>query len=506
VPLQRLTLFFACICSLFAQTGNQPLFNVTGTVVNSVSGAPIRGALVRLSSTELHTTTADSSGHFEFAGLPSGVAYVSAVRPGFDSRDRRQEQKQSQIKIGPAMDPLLVKLNPLAKISGRVVDEDGEPIEAVNVQSFREQIFNGYMQWRPGNIAETDEAGFFTLEDLAAGSYQLRTGQKRLYTVPPTRSEAARYIYPPVFYPNAANRDAAQPIAVSPGADLKIDFALHSIRAARVSFVTVPPYEHVRAIIGDEEGAPLADQLPLTDPVTGAYVLAAVPPGNWKLIVHDRLSGRSNHQETPWGELPLEVGHADIENLQVPMAKLPDIQVLTTGPPAGSNNIQLISAKGRIYAATPTPNGEMWLHGVEPGSYRVNAGFGFYCFASITSESSDLLREELLVTPGSNPAPIQLVPGDNCASLKLLPSANSDVIVTSTNPPGFALQLLQVSESGYTVTGLHEGEYHVYAFDDATALEYANPAALRGFKSQTVQLETGQTATVQLEVNHRPAP
>jgi hypothetical protein len=511
---------------LFAQAENQGRFNITGTVVNALSGAPIRGALVRLQGTEMRSTMADAGGHFEIDGLPSGVASVSAMRQGFDSRDRRQQEKQTQIKIGPGMDPLLVKLNPLARISGRIVDEDGEPIEAVNVQCFLEQMVNGYKQWRPVNITDSDEAGYFTIDDLASGSYLLKTGQKRLYMVPPSRAEAARYIYPPVFYPNAATRDAAQRIEVSPGTDLKIDFALHSVRAARVSFVTIPAYDRVTALMamtGDEEGSGLAQQSGQKDPVSGAYVLSVVPPGSWRLIVRGRGSGRGHqNHETPWGDLPVEVGRADIENLQVPMAKLPDIQVLTTGTQVvttgaeayGSNSVQLVSPKGRMYAAIPAQNGEMWIRGVEPGSYRVRAGFGFYCFASITSESRDLFHEELLVTPRSSPAPIQLVAGDNCASLKLMPAANGnctaacppiDVVVTS-NLTAFAPQVFGVSEAGYTLTGLHEGEYNIYAFDDATDLEYANPEALRSFKSQTVQLASGQTATVQLEVNHRQAP
>jgi hypothetical protein len=248
------------------------------------------------------------------------------------------------------------------------------------------------------------------------------------------------------------------------------------------------------------------------DPATGAFVLAAVPPGSWKLDVRGQLSSRRNkNEEVPWGELPLEVGSADIENLKVPLNKLPDIQVLTSDASVGGS-VQLHSTKGRMFFSTLDQRGESWIRGVEPGAYRVVVFGAGYCFASITAESQDLIREELVVSPGSSVPAIHFVTGDNCASLKLTVSAKSNCtgercpgtpVVVTSDLKGFEPQMLQVSEGGYTLTGLHEGEYRVYAFDDADDLEYANPEALRNFNSQTVDLAAGQAAAVQLEVNER---
>jgi hypothetical protein len=57
--------------------------------------------------------------------------------------------------------------------------------------------------------------------------------------------------------------------------------------------------------------------------------------------------------------------------------------------------------------------------------------------------------------------------------------------------------------SGFTIAGLNEGDYRMYAFDDGSNLEYANPDALRQFKNHTIHLEAGQKSSVQLEINER---
>ncbi len=57
-----------------------------------------------------------------------------------------------------------------------------------------------------------------------------------------------------------------------------------------------------------------------------------------------------------------------------------------------------------------------------------------------------------------------------------------------------------------TMTGLHEGEYTIYAFDDISDLEYANPEVMRKYKSQTVQVHAGERVAVQAEVNRRRTP
>jgi hypothetical protein len=120
------------------------------------------------------------------------------------------------------------------------------------------------------------------------------------------------------------------------------------------------------------------------------------------------------------------------------------------------------------------------------------------------SGSVNLLQEELVVTAGSSVPPIQVTKGDHCASLTVAArSKTPGTVIVLSDSKAFEPQIFGTSEQGNTLNGLQEGEYQVYAFDDISNLEYANPDALRNFKSQTVSLEAGQKLSVEVDVEER---
>jgi hypothetical protein len=192
------------------------------------------------------------------------------------------------------------------------------------------------------------------------------------------------------------------------------------------------------------------------------------------------------------------------------MNKLADIPVTVSGPDASNVFLQLFSKTGMmVNGSNPEPGGELKIRQVQPGTYRVAARFngGDSCVTSMMSASQDLLHDELVVGAGSSVAPIQVTESNNCAQLTVSTNTKdkSVVVITSGNI-GFEPRLLpNGGQSVSTYKGFAAGDYKVYAFDDVTDLEYANPEALREFKSQSVHLEAGQKATVQLELNQRLA-
>src|SRR4051812_12510746 len=78
------SLLIAPAC-LFAQTSSY--CSIAGTVVNRLTNAPVRRAIVTLTTAEAKTQDAvawtDSSGQFSFNFLPAGPYRVSAVKDGF---------------------------------------------------------------------------------------------------------------------------------------------------------------------------------------------------------------------------------------------------------------------------------------------------------------------------------------------------------------------------------------------------------------------------------------
>jgi len=483
---------------LGAQSENQQRFNVTGTVVNSVTNEPVAKALVQANE---KTAMSDAGGHFEIDGVAGPNVTMTARRPGFDGNSRLNR------KLDANVEDIKLKLVPLSKISGRVLDHDGEPVEGVMVQCIAQQIVNGRKQWQPRGSVSTDETGSYLLEDLSPGTYILNTREKQMYFTQP-KTEAARYMYPVTYYPDALTRDLAQMLTLAPGAEMKADISVQAIRGVRITMSTVPPSNNVMTSISTGDDGFGGYQARATK--SGEYVFPAVAPGTWTIVARGPFGpGRGQSNEPPmYGEVQVDVGSTDIDNLKLPLGKLADVSVTVSGVENATVFLNLFSKTGGMVNGTnPEPNAGLMIRGVSPGSYRVVArNTGGNCVTSMTSGSTDLLHDDLVVASGSPIPPIQVVLSSNCAQLTLRTSGNqaAAVAIVSSENQEFEPQLtLPNAAAGGVVKGLSEGDYKVCAFDDISDLEYANPDALNAFKCQAVHLEAGQNATIQLEVNER---
>ena len=480
--MRRLLLVCATVClcaatlSAQAQNQNQTKVKLTGTVVNAVTNEPVRGAMINVQGTDAKSAMTGSDGHFEFElDVPSG-AYLSvmATRPGFAPTNPIQS-----VRIGSSIEPLVIKLTPTARIAGRVTDREGEPIDGVQIQCLHEQLLNGRKQWQQANGASTDENGHFLIEDLWPGTYILFTRPYTLYRTLQHTSEASRYIYPFTYYPDATSRDMAQRIELAAGQEMKVDMELHSVRASRVIVATEPRSPSVMGNLTSDfddggQGVTMADP-------SGVLTFGAVPPGSWKIVVNTAAIRRpGGNNDNIYGELNVDVGTTDIDHLTLPLNKPADIPVVVSGAAIPQVFVQLFSKNGPVNSSMNNQNGGLEIHSVIPGSYRVVARpNGSGCITSITSGSQDLLRDQLVVSPGGTVPPIQVVESDNCPQLSITPTTKeqANLIVTSSLPGFEPMQLFSFNGNSPSIN-LSPGEYQVYAFDNVSNLEYANPDAM----------------------------
>src|SRR6266403_5450503 len=78
-------------------------YTLRGTVVNSVTSEPIRGALVQIYINGQSSMLTGPDGKFQFDGLLSGQTSVTVRKPGFFSEDDSQPgmQRRGIATIGP---------------------------------------------------------------------------------------------------------------------------------------------------------------------------------------------------------------------------------------------------------------------------------------------------------------------------------------------------------------------------------------------------------------------
>ena len=193
-------------------------YTVSGTVVNAVTGEPVRKALVQLYSMQQRTAFSDGDGRFQFDGILAGRVSLSAQKPGFFGDHEIRGRGQLVIDVGPKSDSVVLKLAPEAVISGKVTDATGMPLEHVPLSLTYLNVREGRRHWDSKGIANTAEDGRYRFANLPPGTYYVSTTPftprpETLFDSEPQSKTG----YPGVYYPGVPDFNSASPISLSAG-------------------------------------------------------------------------------------------------------------------------------------------------------------------------------------------------------------------------------------------------------------------------------------------------
>ena len=494
-----------------SQSNAQPQRTIKGAVINSVTGEPIRRALVRINGPGQSFAFTGPDGHFQLDGVPAGTyVTLSAQKPGFF--DFTQMGGNSvPTTLQPGVNEALLKLSPQASIQGHIIASDGEALEGVQVQLIFEQIVNGRKEWQPREMAQTKANGNYRIENLVPGTYLIHTimrpefGFRFGQETDPFPQQA----YPQRFYPNSPDRASAQPIELKPGDQAQADFTLSPVAAFSVSGVISPAQDGTLSI-EDAEGQQNLFNL---RPRSGRFRIPTLPSGSWVVTF------RSDNAQGYYGEQTITVDSSNVEGVVLQLQQLASIPVSVSGNiEAGSAPVQVQLASkegrwnnGRFMSMSPPPEGSdqhLMIRDVPSGRYTVLVqSTGGACVDSVSSGSTDLAHGDLIVNGGPQ-APIHIALREDCPTLAVRVHADAG------SPKGFVVlipgvdflepTIVPIPDDGhFEFTRLNPGPYRVYAFSDMDGLEYGNPEALHDFAGQQVDLLANQKANVNLELNVR---
>jgi len=339
-----------------------------GRVISLDSGGPVRRAQVRISSQDIGSKSAmtDAEGRYEFRDLPAGRFTLSATKAGYVTVQYGQTRpfesgKPIDLSDGQLMDKADFSMPRGSAISGRLVDEFGDPVADALVSAMRSVWSGGRRRLQPtGRTAMTNDLGQFRIYGLSPGDYYVnatfRSGDMMGMEIAmsammgngagvagPVGSNPGSG-YAPTYFPGTANGAEAQKLTLAVGQEAQnTDFALLPVKLAKITGTVVSsegkPVEGsmINAVPRNAEGVGMMmmGSNARTDK-NGNFTLLNLAPGEYTLqsrslqimttgggdnmMFTARIGGDSG-AEAETGSLPITVSGEDLSNVVIVTAK-----------------------------------------------------------------------------------------------------------------------------------------------------------------------------------------
>jgi hypothetical protein len=339
-----------------------------GRVLSAETGGPVRRAQVRIIGQDIGSKAAmtDGEGRYEFRDLPAGRFSLSAAKAGFVTIQYGQTRpfesgKAIDLTEGQLLDKADFSMPRGSAISGRLVDEFGDPIADALVSAMRSAWTNGRRRLQAtGRTAQTNDLGQFRIYGLSPGDYYVsatfRSGDMMGMELAmaavtggggaggPTGSNPNSG-YAATYFPGTPNGAEAQKITLAVGQEAQnTDFALLPVKLARITGTVISsegkPVEGsmINAVPRNAEGVGMMMMGggARTDK-SGNFIIPNIAPGEYTLqsralqimtsgggdnmVFTARVGAGVDGGEAESGSLPVTVSGEDLSNVIIVTSK-----------------------------------------------------------------------------------------------------------------------------------------------------------------------------------------
>jgi hypothetical protein len=510
---------------------------VRGRVVAADTGQPLRKAQVRITSNEFREnrmTTTDADGKYEFKELPAGRYNVQASKGSYVQLQYGQLRpfepgKPLEVLEAQTVEKVDFALPKGGVITGRILDEFGEPLADTQVAAMRYQNMGGRRRLVPaGRAAMTNDIGEFRLFAIPPGQYYLSATQRNMGGMMGDTDDRSGYA--PTYFPGTANLAEAQRVTIGLGQVVSdINMALMTTRTARISGVAID--SQGRPMMGMVFAMPRGESMmmmfgpPNQIKPDGTFSVGGLAPGTYVLQTQ---GGTGPDGESASTEITL--GGDDITGVRLVGGK-PSIasgRVIVEAGSAGSLQPSAIRLMVQpvvfdmpmMNMAGPSPVNDDFTFELKtrPGKMRVqlagqppgwsiravryrgqditDSGYEFRVNENITDLEVELTNRETNLSG--------LVTNDRGAAVK-----DFAVIVFAQDREKWTagMRYLKTSrpdqDGRFKVSGLPPGDYYAIALDYVDSSEWMEPDYLERIRAKATQvsLNEGETKSLDLKLN-----
>jgi len=354
----------------------------------------------------VYATTTDNEGHFELKQVEAGRYEFFATHIGY--LEQRYQAKSTEegegavlaLVSGQEVNDAMFRLIRASVITGKVVDDNGEPMMGVNVSVLHkptesEQEDEGprgkKLEMTSVSVVPTDDRGEYRVFGLKPGEYFVKaveTGESMFYYEQMQGSSGGTVLrelgsqYAPIFYPGVLQMDQAQAVTVTAGEEAQADLAMRGIRLVEVAGRVIGPdgspavrcYVHLSQAGISEWDSGLSSG---TDS-KGEFSIKGVPPGSYFVSAGVREKDKFYNTRQK-----VEVGDAKIDSIVLVLGTGATIHgrlAIASGAPAPSGRVRVhldsIADEGDpgFGYAEINKDGSFELDGISDGTYALAAG------------------------------------------------------------------------------------------------------------------------------------
>jgi hypothetical protein len=480
---------------------------------------------------------------------------LSAEKAGYV----RQQYGTRAGQIGPGTNLVLepgqkianveFRLMPQAVITGKVIDEDGEPVPHTMVSVLRRTPMARQPMGMMG--MSTNDVGEFRIASLAPGRYIIRAEQRgpMFGGAPPavTESKAEGTLgYVPTYYPGVTDEASAGEITVAAGQQLSgMDIRLRKGRVFQVSgkIQGVAVGSSRTDVSGRVQAMPVGSsrvQVSLQPKRTsrggmifgfggggnvkadGTFTLPSVMPGSWDVVAMSLESGRPQML----GRASVTVTNANVENVVIQAGSPLDlagrvIQDVGAEPAASANTA--VTGQVVLQPMQPAPmfiqpariqeDGTFKISGVSRDHFMVTVmGLsGDQYVKAVRAGNVDVTTSGLDLSAAETAPPIEIRVSAKGAAVsgvvldgdKPSPGAIVTALIQPFNPERrSAMQKTATTDQNgrFTLQGLAPGEYRIYAWDSYMPLNDLDAEQLKPFEKLSTVVKLKEEAREQVEL------
>ncbi len=540
-------LFAAVVCAQTAADADATPGSVAGMVVDGVSGSPLSKTRLLLRSLQeggsSATGTSDAQGRFVILNLAPGRYRLYAER----SRYARSEYGQKApgrpgtiltVQAGRQVRDIVVGLTRAGVITGRVVDDDGEPLERVGVSAMGFRYVQGKKQLTQLGQASTNDWGEYRIFGLEPGRYFISVNRMREGRFPGGRrgrvAPPAMEIEIPIYYPGVAEVDQAVPVDLVAGAELQgIDVQTRQFRTARITGTVIEQAtggatRRNTALVLLPRNARIAPSFSGLNRTTtrgadGAFEISGVLPGSYTLVAQVLDRGNS-----AYGRLPVEIGDRDIQGLTINVS--PGVRL--QGSLRIEGDVSLEGARIRVGARPLAANalfaqgggfamvdadGDFVIGNVPPETFYLQLSGAPEDFYLKTAQlaGQDVLSTGLDPTSGIISGRLELTvsPKGGRFSGSVVtegrqPFAGASVVLVpekQRRQQTYLFKSTTTDQSGvFTLRGISPGKYEIFAWEAVESGAWEDPDFLRDYEGEGRKIEITEGSSANLELKLIP--